>query len=133
MKGVVMPLVTISMLKKWSNNEKQIISDSIHMSLVEAFKIPNDDYNHRILEIEKCNFYFPENKTENYMIIEMTIFPGRSINAKKQLYQEISVRLSKIGINENDILVVLNEPIMENWGIRGKPGNEIELGFNLKV
>jgi hypothetical protein len=33
-----------------------------------------------------------------------------------------------------DITIVLLEPPLENWGIRGgKPANDAELGFNINV
>jgi len=128
-----MPLVRISMLKIWSDNEKRIISDKIHESLVEAFKIPDYDYNHQIVEFERNNFFYSKNKSEKYILIEMYVFPGRSKEAKKNLYSKIVNKLSEISIEAKDITVVLNEPPLENWGLSGKSGDETEIGFNLKV
>jgi hypothetical protein len=36
------------MLKIWDDKQKKEISDKIHESLVEAFKIPDEDYMHQI-------------------------------------------------------------------------------------
>jgi phenylpyruvate tautomerase PptA (4-oxalocrotonate tautomerase family) len=64
----------------------------------------------------------------------MNIFPGRSIEAKRTLYQEIVVRLKTLGIQSDDILIVLNEPPLHNWGIRGGyPASEVDIGFKLNV
>jgi phenylpyruvate tautomerase PptA (4-oxalocrotonate tautomerase family) len=42
--------------------------------------------------------------------------------------------LQKLNIQPNDILIVLQEPPLENWGIRGgHPANEIDIGFELDV
>jgi phenylpyruvate tautomerase PptA (4-oxalocrotonate tautomerase family) len=39
-----------------------------------------------------------------------------------------------LGIQATDIFIVLHEPPLENWGIRGGvPASEVDLGFNLKV
>ena len=38
------------------------------------------------------------------------------------------------GIDGNDITIVLLEPPLENWGVKGgKPANEVELGFNINI
>lgn len=128
-----MPLVRISMLKIWDNSHKRIISDKIHESLVEAFKIPDQDYNHQIIEFEKENYLYSKNKTEKYILIEMYIFPGRSKKAKKMLYEKIVNKLAELKITPKDIIIVLNEPPLENWGLSGKSGEEAEIGFNLNV
>jgi phenylpyruvate tautomerase PptA (4-oxalocrotonate tautomerase family) len=133
LRKLQMPLVKISMLKIWDNNQKRLISDKIHESLVEAFKIPDDDYNHQIIEFTKDNFIYEKNKTEKYILIEMTIFPGRSKNAKKTLYKIIVEKLSELNISPTDITIVLNEPSLENWGLSGKSGDETDIGFNLNV
>jgi hypothetical protein len=73
-------------------------------------------------------------KTENFVTIEMTVYPGRSLQAKKALYREIVSRLQKLEIQGDDILMVLNEPSLENWGIRGgHPASEVDIGFKINV
>ncbi|MBU2630337.1 MAG: tautomerase family protein, partial [Proteobacteria bacterium] len=62
------------------------------------------------------------------------IFPGRSIEAKKTLYKLIFSELKKLGYQDNDALVVLNEPNLDNWGLRGGiSAREVDLGFSLDV
>jgi phenylpyruvate tautomerase PptA (4-oxalocrotonate tautomerase family) len=51
-----MPLVRIDMYKGRTKEQKKVILDVVHQSLVEAFKIPEDDRNQRIYEIDECNF-----------------------------------------------------------------------------
>ena len=129
-----MPLVSISICKGRSRQEKKALMDAIHSALVDCFKIPDSDRNQRIIEIEPENFEYPEGKTQNFTIIEMTVFPGRSFDAKKKLYQTIVKDLGRLDIQPNDILIVLKEPPLENWGIRGgRPANEVDLGFKLDV
>lgn len=128
-----MPLVKISMLKIWDENQKKNISDKIHESLVEAFKITDDDYMHQIIEFEKDNYIYSRKRSEKSILIEMTVFPGRSKNAKKQLYENIVSKLAEFKISPIDIVIVLNELPLENWGISGKSGEEIDIGFNLNV
>ena len=128
-----MPLVKISMLKIWDDKQKKEISDKIHESLVEAFKIPDDDYMHQIIEFEKNNYLYSTKRTEKYILIEMTIFPGRSKKAKKLLYENIVIKLADLKISPTDIIITLNELPLENWGLSGKSGEETDIGFNLNV
>jgi phenylpyruvate tautomerase PptA (4-oxalocrotonate tautomerase family) len=129
-----MPLITIVMIKGKSKEYKKSILNAVHDSLVTAFKIPDHDRNQRIIEIEPDNLEYSQGKSENFVTIEMTVFPGRSIQAKRSLYQEIVSRLHRLDIQGDDILIVLNEPHLENWGIRGGyPANEVDIGFNLNV
>jgi phenylpyruvate tautomerase PptA (4-oxalocrotonate tautomerase family) len=129
-----MPLVKITIRKGRSREEKRVLLDAVHTALVDAFEIPEGDRNQRLLEVEPDNFEFPEGKTKDYTIIDMTVFPGRSVEAKRKLYQNIVGNLQKLNIKPNDILIVLKEPPLENWGIRGGyPANEVNLGFKLDV
>jgi len=42
--------------------------------------------------------------------------------------------LATAGVPAQDILVVLHEPPMENWAIRGgKPANEVDIGYRVDV
>ena len=129
-----MPLVTITIVKGKTKKFKKSILDAVHDSLVAAFKIPDHDRNLRIIEVPKENLECPTGKAENSITIEMTVFPGRSLQAKRALYKEIVSRLKKLEIRGDDILIVLNEPPLENWGIRGGyPASEVDIGFKLDV
>lgn len=130
-----MPLVKISIIEGRSLSEKKRLLDAVHSSLVEAFKIPDRDRVQRIVEFKKDDFEIPQDRTGFFTIIEITILPGRSLEAKKNLYTTINQKLSGIGYqNPNDIVIVLNEPDLNNWGIRGgKPASEVDIGFRLDV
>ena len=129
-----MPIVKVSLLKGKSKEEKKALSDAIHASLIKAFKIPEGDRIQRIFEFEPENFDIPEGKTSNYTLIEIVAFPGRSLDAKRKLYQTIVQNLKELEIQPSDLLIVLKEPPLDNWGVRGgSPASEIDLGFKLDV
>ena len=129
-----MPLVKVSLLKGKSKEDKKALLDAIHAALIAAFKIPENDRNQRIFEFESENFEIPEGKTSNYILIEMDVFPGRSMEAKRKLYRTIVQNLHELNIQASDVLIVLNEPPLDNWGVRGGvPASAIDLGFKLDV
>jgi phenylpyruvate tautomerase PptA (4-oxalocrotonate tautomerase family) len=129
-----MPLVKISLVKGRSIAEKEAIIEAVHSALRAAFKIPENDRNLRIFEFDPENFDVSEEKTEAFTLIEMDVFPGRSIEAKRKLYQLIVQNLAFIGIQPTDVLITLMEIPLDNWGVRGGlPASEIDLGFKLDV
>ena len=76
----------------------------------------------------------PPGKTENYTLVEIVLFPGRTLDAKRNLYKSIVRRFSELGIAPSDVFIVLNEPSLDNWGLRGGlPASGVDLGFNLNV
>lgn len=129
-----MPLVRIEILEGRSVNERRQLLQAVHDALVEAFEIPDEDRTQRIVEYDPINFEIPPGKSERYTLIEITAFPGRSRTAKAALYEAIVRRLGKLGIDAADVSVVIHEPVMENWGIRGgRPADEVDLGYRLDV
>ena len=66
--------------------------------------------------------------------IECTQFPGRSLEAKKRLYRLLVDRLEALGTPRRDVVIVLHEPPIENWGVHGgRPASEVDLGYSLNV
>jgi len=130
-----MPLVKIEIFKGKTAQYRKAILNGVHSALVQAFKIPDDDRMQRLYELDKENFEVTPTKTEQCTLIETTAFKGRSSEAKRKLYTEIVNNLKiNPGIDGNDIVIVINEPSLENWGVRGgKPANEVNLGFNIEV
>lgn len=102
--------------------------------MVEVFKIPDQDRVQTIIEYDTGSFEIPSDRTNKFTIIEITILPGRSAAAKKSLYRLIFSGLKDLGYQDNDAVVVLYEPELDNWGVRGGvPASEIDLGFDLNV
>lgn len=129
-----MPLVRIEVLKGRPPSEKQRLLGEVHSALVEALEIPEDDRTQRLIEHDPENFEIPPGHSERYTLVEITAFQGRSEQAKGRLYRTIVRNLGGVGIPAEDIFIVLIEPPMENWGIRGgQAASQVELGFNVEI
>ena len=129
-----MPLVRIEVLKGRPAAEKKRLLDAVHAALVEAFEILEDDRTQRLIEHDPENFEIETARSERYTLVEITAFPGRSRQAKRALYASIVRNLEAIGTPANDVLVVIHEPPLQDWGIRGgRSGDEVELGYSLDV
>lgn len=85
----------------------------------EALRVPDWDRTQRLVEYAPEDFDIPPGKTERYTLIEITMFPGRSLDAKRRLYQALVRNLGALGTAPGDTFIVLHEPPMEDWGVRG--------------
>ena len=130
-----MPLVKIEIRKGKTGAYKKALLDGVHEALVEAIKIPDWDRFQRLYELDAANFEASAGKTDNITIIEITVFSGRSFEAKKKLYRLIVDKLGqKPGISSEDIIIVLLESPLHNWSIKeGKPASEVDIGFEINV
>ncbi len=129
-----MPLVTIETREGRSEEARRALLDAVHDALVEAFEIPEDDRQQRIVEYPPENFETPPGKTNNHLLVTIDAFAGRSPDAKRRLYAGIVRRLEPLGIEPVDVLIVLNEIPLENWGIRGGlMAADVDLGFAVDV
>jgi phenylpyruvate tautomerase PptA (4-oxalocrotonate tautomerase family) len=129
-----MPLARIEVRKKRPAEEVAEIMEAVYQAQREALKVPDGDRQIRYVEHKSAYFSVPPGKTENYTLVEITLFPGRSLEAKRHLYKSIVQRFGALGIAPSDIFIVLYEPPLDNWGLRGgTPASEVDLGFNLNV
>jgi phenylpyruvate tautomerase PptA (4-oxalocrotonate tautomerase family) len=129
-----MPLVRIEILSGRSSSEKKRLLQAVHRALVEAFAIPEDDRTQRLVEHDRDNFEIPPGRSERYTLVEITAFAGRSIPAKRALYKSIVRNLAEVAVPPDDVIIVLHEPPLENWGIRGgSSADQVDLGFRVDV
>ena len=127
-----MPLVNINIAK---GRDKQFLNSLISITMdcvIDALKLPSNDRNIRLTEYEKNFFYL---KPPYSMVIEISMFSGRTAETKKKLYQSIVSKLfDSLKIQKEEVFIIINEQPKENWGIRGGiPANEIDLGFEVEI
>jgi len=126
-----MPLVRIEIIKGQSQEYKNTLLQSIHEGLVKALSIPDDDRFQRLYELENSLFERSPEKTDKFTLIELTLFPGRSAEIKKLVISEITRLLAeRLNIFPPDIFIIINEPPLENWGLRGIQASEMGLKYN---
>jgi phenylpyruvate tautomerase PptA (4-oxalocrotonate tautomerase family) len=132
-----MALVRIDVLKGRSPEEKRELLDAVHESLIVALQVPRGDPTLRVLEHDPANVLLPTAPhavSDRYTLVEVTMFSGRTFEAKRALYQEIVRRLRDLGIPSADITIVVLDSPKENWGVHGgRPASEVELGFAVDV
>ncbi|AOW20734.1 tautomerase family protein [Urechidicola croceus] len=113
---------------------KQKLSDVIHNCVVESLSFPKNKKAHRFINLEKDDFYYPEGRTDEYIIIEIIMISGRTVETKKalikMLFKEIN---SQLNISTTDIEISIIESPASNWGFRGMTGDEVSLNYKIEV
>jgi len=131
-----MPAALIEVRRQYAVVEEIAIIDAVHSALVEAFRIPADDRNIRLMVHEPHRFVcapdlaHPEYRT----IVTIDCFAGRSLDAKRRLYAGIVERLAALGIPGDHVSTIVHEIDRDNWGIGGgHAASDVELGFTVDV
>lgn len=128
-----MPSTRIETRTGWVGNRRQELIEAVQAALLEGLLIPREDRCVRLTEYDHDAFIVPTGKGTTYTFVEVTLFSGRSLDAKRRLYRAVVEQLGRFGVPDSDIKVALIEVPPENWGIRGLPASEIDLGFNIEV
>lgn len=131
-----MPSTVIEVRFSYTMEQEIRIIEAVQAALVEGFRIPEGDRCVRLISHEPHRFIAPTRlgQPERYTVVTVSAFHGRSLDAKRHLYQGIVSRLAGLGIPADHVKIVLNEVARENWGLRGGiPASEIEFGFKIDV
>ena len=129
-----MPAVTVEVRYGYTPDQEQKIIDSIHQAIMSALKTPDWDKTIRLICHDPKRFSGPPDKTERYTLVSFDMFRGRSIEAKRALYAAVVANLEQCEIPRDDVMIVLREHPVENWGIRGGlAACDIDVGFKINV
>jgi len=129
-----MAQVKIYGLKKSLTSIKKDLSATIHKTIVEVLKFPQDKCYHRFMAFDEGDMIFPNAKSDNYTIIEIMMMEGRSVSTKKTLIKSLFKNIEKdLHILKSDIEICIIESPSSNWGFGGMCGDEIELSYKVNV
>ena len=131
-----MPSILIETRTQYSVEQESAIMEAVHMAVREAFKIKPDDKHVRLISHHPHRFICPPGKVkpEAYTHISIDALAGRSMDAKRSLYQTIVNNLEPLGIPKDHVKILLREIPTTNWGVRGgQAASDIDLGFKINV
>jgi phenylpyruvate tautomerase PptA (4-oxalocrotonate tautomerase family) len=114
------------------NPIKAELSNIIHGSIIEVLQLSPEKRFHRFFLLDKTNFYYPSDRSENYILIEISMFDGRTVETKKRLIDVLIQKINQtLDIAVNDIEITIFETPQSNWGIRGSTGDELNLNYKV--
>lgn len=107
--------------------------DEFHNKMMSVLKIPEHD-RQIVLDQKSKGFYQPTNSSGKYIIFEIKMFSGRTLETKKKLYKELFALAISFGFEGSNVNVILEDIEKQNWGIRGgQPASEVDLGFKTNI
>lgn len=113
---------------------REALSTTIHSCLVDALGLPAEKKFQRFFPLDAEDFIYPDDRSEQYTIIEISMFTGRSPEAKRTLIRLLFERIEEqIGITPQDVEITVFESPAANWGIRGRCGDELALDYDVNV
>lgn len=113
---------------------RQALSSAIHGAVVAALDYPEEKRFHRFVGLDADDFVHPADRGQDYTIIEISMFEGRSESAKRALIRELFERVDReVGITPHSLEITISETPKANWGIRGRNAADLALDYQVDV
>ncbi|MFM0736998.1 tautomerase family protein [Paraburkholderia xenovorans] len=116
-----MPLTRIALRAGKPAEYRKALTDSIQRSLVDTFNVPKDDIFMLITEHDASNFiydnqYLNVQRSDDLVLIQITLNNTRTLDQKKALYKRMADELAESpGLRREDVFINLVEVLKENW------------------
>ncbi len=128
-----MPLVRVEILNGKTAEYKKTLLQAIHDALKLSLQIEDDDRFARLYELDVDHFEHRKAKTDRFTLIELTLLPGRSKELKRKVIKEITRLLAeRLEILATDIIIIMHEPPLDNWGCYGEQASELNMTYKLE-
>jgi 4-oxalocrotonate tautomerase len=128
-----MPAVTIDVLTGRTDAKLQDIADAVHDAMVEMLDVPERDRFQIVNEHEPGAFHFNRSyldieRSEQFVLIRITLAAGRSTETKRAFYARLAQLLhERVGLRPEDLAVVLTENAREDWSFGNGQASYLEL------
>lgn len=99
----------------------KVCADSLMNSLIEHFRIPPDDFFHVFHAIDVDAFFYSPDylnvaRSDELLIIEIMLGPGRSLERKRRFYGDAAQRIAeRCELRPEDVMILLVETAPANW------------------
>ena len=116
-----MPLSRVSLRRGKPAAHRKAILDGIYRAMREVFDVPEEDRFMVITEHDEPDFsysptYLGINRSDDLVLIQLTVSNTRTVEKKKALYRRIVENLTADpGLRPEDIFINLVEVLPANW------------------
>lgn len=129
-----MPDILIEVKGSWLDGRQAAFLDAAHRAVVEALGTPEDEPLARLIEHPIASYLTPRSAGDRFTRIEIVLFTGRSLEAKRELYRAMVRNLRPFDVPPDDVKVVLVEVSPADVGFRGgQAACDVDLGYALQV
>jgi 4-oxalocrotonate tautomerase len=116
-----LPLTRISLRRGKPAAYKRALMTALYQAMRETFDVPDEDRFIAITEHDQDTLWFSPNylgidRSDNFVMIQITVSNTRTAEKKKALYRRIVELLATSpGVRPEDVLINLVEVTKENW------------------
>ncbi|EJN28079.1 Tautomerase enzyme [Pseudomonas sp. GM78] len=116
-----MPLVRVDLKKQQDPTYAKRVGQLIYAALRSAIGVPENDNFQILAEHDEQHFIFDPQylgipRTNNLVVIQITLSEGRTLEQKKLLYKTIVESLNtQLAVRLEDVFINLVEVKKENW------------------
>jgi len=131
-----MPAAMIEVRRTYSTEQEVALIAAVHGAMREALRLLPTDRTVRLVVHEPHRFAAPTDLAypEQYTLVSIDLFAGRSLDAKRALYRAIVAAVAPLEIRADHVKIVLRETARENWGVRGgQAASDVDLGFKIEI
>jgi 4-oxalocrotonate tautomerase len=116
-----MPLVRIDLARGKTENYRRAIGDAVYDAMIATLNVPADDRFQIIAEHAENDFvidktYLGIERSDDAVIIQVTLNAGRSVDMKRAFYKAVADGLhQRLELRREDVFISLVEVAKENW------------------
>jgi len=118
-----MPFIRTAMPKGIEKSRKKLIVKGIHEALVEGIGMPKDELFNLESEYGDGEFFYDRSfngiaRSENLIVVEITMRRGRSDAMKRDLYAAITRNLqAAAAVSPKDVFIFMHENDYSDWSV----------------
>ncbi|NID04924.1 tautomerase family protein [Luteibacter jiangsuensis] len=116
-----MPLVRIDLPQGKPESYSTAVGDAVYDAMVKVLNVPENDRffvitAHPRNELAIDPTYLGIQRSEECILIQLTLNSGRTVEMKKAFYKAVADGLhEKVGLRREDVVISLVEVPKENW------------------
>jgi phenylpyruvate tautomerase PptA (4-oxalocrotonate tautomerase family) len=118
-----MPFIRTALPASTTLDRRKAIVGSIHTALVDAIGMPEDELFNLVSAYAPDDFHFDRRfngitRSDNVIVIEITMRRGRSDAMKRELYAKIAANLGRdAGVAPGDVFIFTHENDYSDWSV----------------
>jgi len=129
-----MPSTKIYARRSALGTHQKTLSDVIQSCVTDFLKFPAEIRLQRFFMMEDEDFIFGEGRSEMYLVIELSMFEGRSVQTIKGMINAMYERITAATpIPRSDIDITIHEVPRHCWGLQGEIGDEKKLAYDVSI
>jgi len=118
---MLMPLVRIDLARGKTEHYRRSVGEIVYEAMIATLNVPANDRFQIIAEHSESDFiidrtYLGVARTDDVVVIQVTLNAGRTIELKRAFYKAVADGLhERLQLRREDVFINLVETAKENW------------------